>query len=119
MPSGSARMGRFCAPYRAEKIRLLVFSFLVVPVAIAFQFTDRIGVFAVISWIPGALASAGGLWVSFRYDLPTGPVVVCMFGLLLLAAYLLRRGLRRPRAAVASPAGVAPGVPGVDESGLR
>ena len=33
------------------------------------------------------------LWVSFRYDLPTGPLVVCMFGVLLLAAYLVRRAL--------------------------
>jgi ABC-type Mn2+/Zn2+ transport system permease subunit len=45
----------------------------------------------VISWLSGALASALGLWVSFHYDLPTGPVIVCMFGLVLLAAYLLRR----------------------------
>ena len=72
---------------------LLVFSFLVVPAAIAFQFTRRQGVLAAISWIAGALASAGGLWISFHYDLPTGPVVVCMFGFLLLAAYALRRAL--------------------------
>jgi len=72
---------------------LLVFSFLVVPAAIAFQFTRRQGALAAISWLAGGLASAGGLLVSFRYDLPTGPIVVCMFGLLLLAAYVLRRML--------------------------
>jgi zinc/manganese transport system permease protein len=72
---------------------LLVFSFLVVPAAIAFQFTRRQGVLAVLSWTAGILASALGLWVSFHYDLPTGPVVVCMFGVVLLAAYLLRRVL--------------------------
>jgi zinc/manganese transport system permease protein len=70
---------------------LLVFSFLVVPAAIAFQFTRRQGPLAAISWSAGVLASAAGLWVSFHYDLPTGPVVVCMFGVVLLAAYLLRR----------------------------
>jgi zinc/manganese transport system permease protein len=70
---------------------LLVFSFLVVPAAIAFQFTRRQGTLALISWLAGALASAGGLWISFHYDLPTGPVVVCMFGVVLLGAYLLRR----------------------------
>jgi zinc/manganese transport system permease protein len=74
---------------------LLVFSFLVVPAAIAFQFTRRQGVLAALSWIAGALASAAGLWVSFHYDLPTGPVVVCMFGLLLLLAYLVRKGMMR------------------------
>jgi ABC-type Mn2+/Zn2+ transport system permease subunit len=72
---------------------LLVFSFLVIPAAIAFQFTRRQGMLAAISWFAGVLASAGGLWISFRYDLPTGPLVVCAFGVLLLAAYLVRRAL--------------------------
>ena len=73
---------------------LLVFSFLVVPAAIAFQFTRRQGTLAVVSWLSGALASAAGLWISFHYDLPTGPVVVCMFGVVLLLAYLVRRAVR-------------------------
>jgi zinc/manganese transport system permease protein len=78
---------------------LLVFSFLVVPAAIAFQFARGQGALAVVSWIAGALASAAGLWVSFHYDLPTGPVIVCMFGLLLLAAYGFRKSLSvAPRA---------------------
>jgi zinc/manganese transport system permease protein len=70
---------------------LLVFSFLVVPAAIAFQFTRNQGVLAIIAWLAGALASATGLLISFHYDLPTGPIVVCMFGLLLLVAYGVRR----------------------------
>lgn len=85
---------------------LLVFSFLVVPAAIAFQFTRRQGALAAISWLAGALASAGGLWLSFRYDLPTGPLIVCMFGLVLLAAYLVRRMLvpeTEPRLSPATP----------------
>ncbi len=49
---------------------LLVFSFVVVPAAIAFQFTRR-------------------------YDLPTGPIVVCMFGLFLILASLTRIILHR------------------------
>jgi zinc/manganese transport system permease protein len=73
---------------------LLVFSFLVVPAAIAFQFTRRQGALAAVSWLAGALASAAGLWISFHYDLPTGPVVVCMFGVVLLLAYLVRRAVR-------------------------
>ena len=70
---------------------LLVFSFLVVPAAIAFQFASRPGALALVSWASGILASAGGLWLSFHYDLPTGPLVVCMFGLLLILAFLVRR----------------------------
>jgi zinc/manganese transport system permease protein len=72
---------------------LLVFSFLVVPAAVAFQFTDRQGVLAVIAWLTGALASSSGLLISFHYDLPTGPIVVCMFGVLLLVAFGLRKAL--------------------------
>ncbi|MFL5493882.1 MAG: metal ABC transporter permease [Gemmatimonadales bacterium] len=72
---------------------LLVFSFLVVPAAIAFQFSDRQGVLAVIAWLTGALASASGLLISFHYDLPTGPIVVCMFGVLLLIAFGVRKAL--------------------------
>ena len=74
---------------------LLVFSFLVVPASVAFQFTRRQGALAAISWVAGTIASAGGLWLSFRYDLPTGPVIVCMFGVVLIAAYGLRRALGR------------------------
>lgn len=70
---------------------LLVFSFLVVPAAIAFQFTRRQGVLAVLSWATGLVASAAGLALSFKYDLPTGPLVVCMFGLLLLVAFGVRK----------------------------
>ncbi len=70
---------------------LLVFSFLVVPAAIAFQFARRRGTLAIVSWLAGILASAAGLAVSFEYDLPTGPLVVCMFGLLLVLAFVVRR----------------------------
>jgi zinc/manganese transport system permease protein len=70
---------------------LLVFSFLVVPAAIAFQFTRNVSKLAVLTWVAGALASAGGLWISFHFDLPAGPVVVCAFGLLLLLAFALKR----------------------------
>ena len=77
---------------------LLVFSFLVVPAAIAFQFTRRHGALAIVAWLAGAVASASGLLVSFRYDLPTGPIVVVMFGALLLVAGAVRRlaGVRVP-----------------------
>ena len=78
---------------------LLVFSFLVVPAAIAFQFTRRRGHLTVIAWFAGVLASAGGIGVSFRYDLPTGPLVVCVFGALLLLSYLMRVAFGRDLAA--------------------
>ena len=41
----------------------------------------------------GIAASAAGIAVSFKYDLPTGPVIVCAFGLMLLLAFGVRRVL--------------------------
>jgi len=75
---------------------LLVFSFLVVPAAVAFQFSDSQKVLAVLSWLTGILASAAGLAVSFRYDLPTGPVIVCAFGVILTLAFAARRFFPKP-----------------------
>ena len=70
---------------------LMVFTFLVVPAAIAFLFTRNLRQLAIISWVSGAVASALGLWASYRFDLPTGPLIVCTYGLLLVGAGLLRR----------------------------
>jgi zinc/manganese transport system permease protein len=70
---------------------LLVFSFLVVPAVTAFLFTRRPELLTIISWSTGAVASALGLGISFAYDLPTGPTMVCAFGTVLLLAWLLGR----------------------------
>ncbi|MBI3082613.1 MAG: DegT/DnrJ/EryC1/StrS family aminotransferase, partial [Gemmatimonadetes bacterium] len=70
---------------------LLVFTFLVVPAVIAFLFTRRTISLMTISWAASASASALGLAASFRFDLPTGPLIVCVFGLVLLAAGAVRR----------------------------
>jgi len=77
---------------------LLVFTFLVVPSVIAFLFTRREGMLFLVSWLSSAVASALGLFISFRFDLPTGPLIVCVFGLVLLLA----GGVRRVLAAQAS-----------------
>lgn len=79
---------------------LMVFTFLVVPAAIAFLFTRDMRRLAIISWVSGALASLLGLWVSYKADLPTGPLIVCMYGLLLAAAGVLKKlGIGVERAA--------------------
>ena len=65
---------------------LMVFSFLVVPAVIANLFTADKRKLALISWGSGALASVLGLWLSYTKDLPTGPLIVCMYGLLLVVA---------------------------------
>ena len=70
---------------------LMVFSFLVVPAVIANLFTGDKRNLTLISWSSGALASLVGLWLSYTQDLPTGPLIVCMYGLLLVIAGLLRK----------------------------
>ncbi|MFQ5679543.1 MAG: metal ABC transporter permease [Gemmatimonadota bacterium] len=75
---------------------LLVFSFLVIPAVIAFLFTRRPGTLLAIALSSGTAATVLGLVVSFQTDLPTGPAVVCAFGVTLVLAFLLRR-VWRPR----------------------
>jgi zinc/manganese transport system permease protein len=70
---------------------LMVFTFLVVPATIAFLFTRNLRHLVWISWGSGAVASLLGLWLSYQFDLPTGPVIVCTYGVLLALAGVLRR----------------------------
>lgn len=77
---------------------LLVFSFLVVPAVTAFLFTRSPGKLTLIAWGTGALASGIGLWLSYHYDLPTGPTIVCSYGAVLLGAGVVRRLVPDPTA---------------------
>ena len=74
---------------------LLVFSFLVVPAVTAFLFTREPKFLTLIAWSTGAIASALGLWISYKSDLPTGPTIVCSYAVVLMVAgviYRIRRG---------------------------
>jgi zinc/manganese transport system permease protein len=87
---------------------LMVFSFLVVPAVTAFLFTRHPRILTVISWSTGAIASALGLALSYKYDLPTGPVIVCTFGVILLLAGAASRFVRPPEERVLVEEGIAP-----------
>ena len=78
---------------------LLVFTFLVVPAVIAFLFTRKPRFLVTLSWGAAAVACALGLAGSYQFDLPTGPLIVCVFGLVLLAAWLVCRAFPTPVAA--------------------
>jgi len=69
---------------------LMVFSTLVIPAVVAFFFTDRFGVALAIAWLAGTIAIIGGIGASFYWDLATGPLLVCAFGLVLVVAMILR-----------------------------
>jgi len=75
---------------------LMVFSFLVVPAVIANLFTGDKRQLVLLSWGSGALASILGLWISYTKDLPTGPLIVCMYGALLLVAAGIRKLVAKP-----------------------
>jgi zinc/manganese transport system permease protein len=70
---------------------LLVFTMLVVPAVVAFLFSRDIRKMVLISWGTGALASLLGLYISYVGNFPTGPLIVCMYGLVLMGAGVLRK----------------------------
>jgi zinc/manganese transport system permease protein len=70
---------------------LLVFTMLVVPAVVAFLFSRDVKKMVFISWGTGALASLLGLYISYVGNFPTGPLIVCMYGLVLVGAGVLRR----------------------------
>ncbi len=75
---------------------LLVFVFLVVPAVLAILLTDRLFYQLIIGWTLGTLVSFAGLTLSYLLDLPTGPAVVSLYGLVLLAASLVLYVCRNP-----------------------
>ena len=68
---------------------LLVFCFLIVPGVLGAMWSTRIPVRLMIGWTTGLCASFIGLLLS--YDLPSGPVIVVVFGALLLGSTVVRR----------------------------
>ena len=69
---------------------LMVFSALVIPAVVAFLFTNRFVTALRIAWGAGAVAIVGGIGASFYWDVATGPLLVCAFGLLVVVAGVIR-----------------------------
>ena len=59
---------------------LLVFSYLIVPAAIAGLLAKSIRQRLLIAWVVGVIVSSLGLLASWHWDLPTGPAIVATFG---------------------------------------
>jgi zinc/manganese transport system permease protein len=75
---------------------LMVFSYLIVPAACGTYLASSLPVRLVIGWCVATLASMGGLYVSFRFDLPTGAAIVCVLGGALLVA-VIAKTFRKPK----------------------
>jgi zinc/manganese transport system permease protein len=73
---------------------LLIFSTLVIPAVIAYLYTARLLPALIIAWVTGAIAIGGGVAISFAWDITTGPLLVVVFGVVLVLAALLRPLLR-------------------------
>lgn len=73
---------------------LLVFSYLIVPAACGTYLARSLSAGLAIGWVVATLASVGGLYASFKLDVPTGAAIVCVLGLVLVLAALGTR-LRR------------------------
>jgi zinc/manganese transport system permease protein len=69
---------------------LLVFSYLVVPAVCAMFFVKNVSYRLVIGWFLGFIASVFGLYVSAKWDLPTGASVVTVFGLILFLSAVIK-----------------------------
>lgn len=76
---------------------LMVFSYLVIPACIAILRARSMRARLIIGSVVGWVGSALGLIASYQWDLPTGPSIVVMLGIMLATA-----GLFHPRRAGAS-----------------
>lgn len=66
----------------------LVFATLILPALAAYGLKDRTGL--PLGWAVGAAGYALGLWLSVPFDLPAGPLIVCMLATLALLASIVR-----------------------------
>jgi zinc/manganese transport system permease protein len=89
---------------------LLVFVFLVAPAILAFILTNRLWLQLLIGWVTGVFVTVGGLYLSWKLDLPSGPAVIAFYGVALvlggIVVYLVRAE-RRARAAGTVLLGIA------------
>ncbi len=79
---------------------LMVFSYLVIPACIAMLLATSMKTRLVLGWAIGWAGSAVGLVASYVWDFPTGPAIVVVLGLALVAVWVaeaVRRGPAVPR----------------------
>jgi zinc/manganese transport system permease protein len=69
---------------------LQVFSFLVVPALIGRLFFREPSRVLMVGWLAGVLVSMGGIFLSFKLDIPTAPVIVAGLSLVFFALLLVK-----------------------------
>lgn len=76
---------------------LQVFSFLVIPALIGRMFTRKPSKILVIGWAIGFLASVFGLFISYRLDIPTAPLIIASLSIAFFIIIALKSRRRRDR----------------------
>lgn len=65
---------------------LLVFSFLIIPAALSQLFCQSGIKRLILGWVIGLVTSCSGIALSYLFDYPPGPAIVCLFGLFFFLA---------------------------------
>lgn len=74
---------------------LLVFSYLIVPAICGINLARSLGKRLLIGWLIALVGGVAGLFLSFRWDLPSGAAIVCTFGVLLISVGAVAQLFRR------------------------
>ena len=75
---------------------LLVFSFLIVPAIVSSMFFDKIAHRLICGWMLGVILSGIGMVLSYKWDLPSGAVIVVLFTLIpILLTLMVRKTAKR------------------------
>jgi zinc/manganese transport system permease protein len=74
---------------------LQVFSFLVIPALIGRLFFRQQTRILMIGWLAGVLVSMGGIYLSFRLDLPTAPLIVAGLAIIFFVLLLCKCAFQR------------------------
>ena len=74
---------------------LLVFTYLIVPAVCGINLAGSLGKRLLIGWLIALVGGVAGLFLSFRWDLPSGAAIVCTFGVLLILVSLAGLSVRR------------------------
>ncbi|MBI5505048.1 MAG: metal ABC transporter permease [Deltaproteobacteria bacterium] len=79
---------------------LLVFTYLIVPAVCGIALARSLRKRLLIGWVLSLAGGLAGLYLSFRYDLPSGAAIVCTFGgllILITGAAAAARSFQAPR----------------------
>jgi len=69
---------------------LQVFAFLIIPALIGKLFTGKPNKVLIGGWLLGFLSSSFGLFASYKWDLPTAPLIVASLSILYFLILLVK-----------------------------